>query len=198
MNPVLALALLGTLITGCTSHQATWTMVGGPEIVVRTQIELDWPATWMKFTPSESDSVAKKEGTLLFVTRDGPGLQIITLRKTLLEEGFVHTQKKASPNMRMQELAELVLDDIRGNPDLMDVELIENGPAILGGRPAFRLVVAYRNKGGIKRQNVVYGIIVENALYRLTYGAPRRHYFELDLPTFEAVKTSWKWRGGPT
>lgn len=56
----------------------------------------------MKFVPAESDKQAKKDGVILFVTRDGIGLQVITLKKNALDQGFAHTQKRASHDMRIQ------------------------------------------------------------------------------------------------
>src|SRR3982751_5841591 len=98
--------------------------------------------------------------------------------------------------MRVQELADMMLDDIRADLTIMAVQLMENSPAQLGGMPGFKLVFGYRNKGGLLKQAVIYGCVQRGHLYSLVYNASRRHYFGLDLPTFESVKNSFIWKDG--
>lgn len=184
------------LLSGCAGRQATWSMVGGKQILDVDHIEVEWPSAWMQFLPAESDEKAKKEGTMLLITRDGIALQMITLRKNALDQGFPHTEKKASQDMRVQELADVMLDDLRANPGIMDLQLIENSPAQLGGVPGFKLVFGYRNKGGLLKQAVIYGCVKRGYVYSLAYNASRRHYFALDLATFESVKDSFTWSAG--
>jgi hypothetical protein len=184
------------LLSGCVGHQAIWSMVGGKQVLDTDHIEVEWPAAWMQFLPAESDEKAKKEGTILLITRDGIALQTIGLKKNALDKGFPHTQKKASQDMRVQELADMMLDDVRADPSIMDVQLLENSPAQLGGVPGFKLVIGYRNKEGLLKQGMIYGCVNRGNIYSLTYNATRRHYFALDLPTFESVKSSFTWKEG--
>lgn len=185
------------LLTACVGRQAKWSMVGGLQTVDNEPIEVEWPRAWMKFTPAEADDNAKKEGWLLTVTRDGVGLQAIILKKRPIEQGFSNTKKKAAPGMLPQELAELVLDDMRANPNLIDLQVVENSPATLGGTPGYKVNVRYRNKAGLPKQTVHYGCIEKGQLYTLIYEAPQRHYYALDLQTFEMVKDSFKWKAQP-
>jgi hypothetical protein len=194
MRLLVVVALSMSMLTACAGRQASWSPVGGAQVIENEGIEVEWPQDWMKFTPAEADENAKKEGWLLTITRDGMGLQSIILKKRSIDHGFSHTQKKATPGMLPQELAELVLDDIRANPNLIDPQLVETSPSTFDGVPGYKVVVRYRNKAGLSKQAVQYGCIEKGLLYTLTYDAPQRHYYALDLPTFEAVKNSFKWK----
>lgn len=193
MRLLVAVVLSMSMSAACAGRHATWSVVGGKQLIDNEAIEVEWPQAWMKFTPAESDDNAKKEGWLLTVTRDGVGLQAIILKKRPIDQGFNNTKKKVMPGMLPQELAELVLDDMRANPNFMDVQLLENSPSTFDGVPGYKVVVRYRNKAGLPKQTANYGCIEKGFLYMLIYDAPRRHYYPLDLPTFEAVKSSFKW-----
>lgn len=194
MRLLLTAVLSISMLAACAGRPATWSMVGGMQLIENEPIEVEWPQSWMKFTPAESDENAKKEGWILTVTRDGVGLQAITLKKRPIDQGFTHTHKKAVLGMPPQELVELVLDDMQANPNFMDVHLVENSPSTFDGVPGYKVVVRYHNKAGLPRQTVNYGCIEKGFLYTLIYDAPQRHYYTLDLPTFEAVKSSFKWK----
>jgi hypothetical protein len=194
MKLLVTVVLSMSMLTACARPQATWSMVGGSEIIENEGIEIEWPQDWMKLTPAESNEYAKKEGWILTVTRDGMDLQSIILKKRPMDQGFTNTQKKAVPGMLPQELAELVLDDMRANPNVLDLQLVETSPSAFDGIPGYKIVVRYRNKAGLPRQAVQYGCIEKGLLYTLIYDAPQRHYYALDLPTFEAVKSSFKWK----
>ena len=179
---------------GCAGNPASWSSVSGRQVEDHDRIELDWPAGWMKYIPADKDEKAKKEGLVLFVTRDGNGLQRIMLKRTALEQGFAYTQKKASAAMLPQELADIIMDDIRANANIIDPQLLENRPSELGGIPGFRLLLTYKTKAGLPKQLAYYGCLADGHMYGLVYDAPRRHYFELDLSTFESVHKSFKWK----
>jgi hypothetical protein len=169
-------------------------MVGGKELIENEPLEVEWPKAWMKFTPAEADESAKKEGLVLSATRDGLGLQGIILMKRPVDQGFNNTKKKAAPGIIPQELAELVLDDLRADPNFIDLQVVENSPSTLDGVSGYKLVVRYRTEAGLPKQAVYYGCLEKGLLYTLIYEAPQRHYYALDLPTFEAVKSSFKWK----
>lgn len=183
-----------SVLAACAGHQGDWSIVGGPQVIENQGIEVEWPRGWMKFTPAGSNEEAGKEGWLLTVTRDGVNLQAMMLRKRSLEQGFTNTQKKAAPDISPQELAELVLDDLRANPQFNDIHVVEHSPTTLDGEAGYKLVIRYRSKAGLPRQAVHYGCIHTSLLYMLSYDAPQRHYYALDLPTFDAVKNSFKWK----
>jgi hypothetical protein len=72
--------------------------------------------------------------------------------------------------------------------------LLENAPAEVAGHPGLKLVFGYKDPDGLKTKVVLYGVLVEDTLYELSFRAPERHYFARDLGTFEQVRASLKIR----
>lgn len=107
---------------------------------------------------------------------------------------FKHTQKKLTTRMLPQEAAEIVLDDVRANSQIVDLHILENGPAIVAGTPGFKLTFTYQEKSGLTRQAIIYGTLGKDMLVTLSYDAVKRHYFQKDLATFEKAKDSLRWK----
>ena len=194
MRLLLVIILMASTLGACAGHRATWTTTNSNQFIDNDQIAVEWPPAWMMFTPAEADEKAKHDGLLLMVTRDGVSLQTMNLKKRPIVEGFANTKKRAEPGMPPQDLAEIVLDDIRSNPIYVNPQLIETSPTTIGDVPGFKLVIRYRNKAGLPKQTVHYGCLKNGFLYMLIYEAPQRYYYSADFPTFEAVKNSYRWR----
>ncbi|MBS0160536.1 MAG: hypothetical protein U0233_00950 [Nitrospira sp.] len=195
MNLLKTMALmLMLLLTGCLGRPAQLLPVGSHTILNTDQLEAEWPQGWMTLRPAEKDEEAAKQGLLFVVTHDGFSLQSMRLAQRSIEGEFKHTQKKLSVGMLPQEAAAILLDDIRADSNMVDFTIIENGPTILAGSQGFKIKYAYRSKSGLRRQSVMYGCLDKGMLITLTFDAPQRHYFALDLPTFEKVKDSLRWK----
>ncbi len=69
---------------------------------------------------------------------------------------------------------------------------IRMDPAVLDGRPVFELETRSFNTWGLEYRTLTYGFVHEKAWWLLQYSAPSLLYFERDLPTFEAFKSSLK------
>ncbi len=67
-------------------------------------------------------------------------------------------------------------------------------PATLAGMPGFRVEVSYRDLDGLACRRVDVGATVGDRLCVVSYVAPARHYFELDLPAFERAVASFSSR----
>jgi hypothetical protein len=79
------------------------------------------------------------------------------------------------------------LDEVRSNPAVLHVALLENAPADISGQAGFKLVYTYLNRDGPR---VHYGLRQEDWLYRILYQAPVQYYFEHDIDTFECIRAS--------
>jgi hypothetical protein len=128
----------------------------------------------------------------LLVTRDGVLLQNILIKRIRLDEPLSHTQKKVLQGMLAQEAVEIVLDDIRSDPAVLDFELVDNTPAELDGMPGFRAVFTYKNMDGLKLKSVYYGFLTLEWVYSLRYTAALRHYFDEEFDTFQYVVESFE------
>jgi hypothetical protein len=141
-----------------------------------------FPEGWMR--ASDQDSV--------LASRDGILLQHIRVRVVETGKPLGGTRKTLSRGMLPQEVAEVVRDGIASARGMQGMTLIENVPAELAGHPGFKLVLAYKDADGLKMKAVVYGALIGDSLYEVTYRAPERHYFERDLAALERVRGSLK------
>ena len=165
-----AVLLLG-LLSGC----GAWLQVGGPYTSSAQGISVEFPEGWMRMNTKD----------VLLVTRDGVLLQYIIIQTLDSSDALKYTKKTFRRGMLPQEVAEVILDNKASNPDTLNFKVAENVPAKVGGRPGFKAVYTYKNKDGLRLKGLFYGAMVGERFYGISYTAAARHFFDLDLKTFD-------------
>ncbi|MDH4100530.1 MAG: hypothetical protein OEV28_08135, partial [Nitrospirota bacterium] len=168
------------LLAGC----APWTVVGGPYQDSDLGFTVDLPHGWHK------SNMAKD---MLVITRDGLALDLITIGREDIEkkEEEGGAIKRLTKGMLPQEASDVIADRIRSDTSLMNVQLLENIPADIGGQKGYRLTYSYRTASGLPKKVVSYGFLLGKWLYSISYEAPVRHYFDAYFSVFEKVKGSF-------
>jgi hypothetical protein len=161
---------------------APWVQVGGLYKMESHNYSVDLPQGWMRWN----------KGDDLLITRDGVLLQNIQIVRLNTDEPLKHTKKKFSKVMLPQEVAEVILDNIASNKDILNFQLAENSPLKIGENSGFRAVYTYKNKDGLKIKSIYCGFILDKWFYGINYNAPQRYYFDKDFKTFENVLKSFK------
>jgi len=176
--------LLVTLFvaTGCVT--APWVPADGTYTSSVDHYTVDLPEGWMRWTRDEHNR--------LVVTRDGALLQLIAIERHQVDEPLKHTKKKLAKGMMPQEAAEVLLDNFSSSPDISGVEVKDNRPITISGRPGFRATFTYKTKDDLKVKVVYCGVLDGEWFYGIRYSAPQRHYFDKDLKRFETVLRSFK------
>ena len=167
--------LVAFILCGCV---ATWVAVGGNYKSGSENYTVDLPEGWRQYTPAKDK---------LLITKDGFTLQRIQIIRAKIDTELTHTKKKFEKGMLPQEAAEVIIDNLRSNPNILNQNIIENTPAQVGGHPGFKIVYTYQNKSGLNKKGVFYGLLTSDWWYEMIYEAPERHYFPQDLPTFEKI-----------
>mgnify|MGYP002750001071 CR=1 FL=1 len=126
------------------------------------------------------------------ITKDNPYLQYALIQERPIDKAFRHTKKKLKRGMLPQESAEVILDEIRADNNIINFELIQNGPATIDGHAGFKILFTYQDKDGSTFKTLYYGFINGNIFYNLRYSAAKRHYFQKDLKTFEMFLDSFR------
>jgi PsbP len=176
--PPRPLALL-LLLSGCAiSH---WTQAGGRYAPDSRQFTVELPQGWMRI----------RGGGELLTTRDGLQLQQIFTLVTRFHEQ-AKEGKTITKGMLPEEAAEIIADRVVTQGLPRGTALLENSPATLSGQPAFKLAYRYKTEDGLTMRSLLYGLVGEDALYLVGYTAPERYYYDLDLPTFESVRASFR------
>lgn len=171
--------LFALVLCGC----ATWVAVGGNYKSDSENYIVKLPEGWRKYNPAKGK---------LLITKDGFMLQRIQIMRAKIDTELQHTKKRFQNGMLPQEAAEVVIDNLRSNPSIMNQRIIENKPAQIGGRSGFKLVYTYQNKYGLNKKGVFYGLLTQNWWYEIVYEAPERHYFAQSLPAFEKVMDTFR------
>ncbi len=163
-----------------------WVMVGGKFTDTEQQFEVELPRGWRK---------ANRVEDALIITKEGVVLQMIVIKRTAIDESLLYTKKKISHTMLPQEVAEVVVDNIRANPNITKQHIAENAPDTLDENLGYRLVYGYENQGGLRVKGVKSGFILKKWHYTITYEAPSRYYFSKYQSVFEEVKKSFRIAG---
>ena len=171
--------ILTLLIGGC----APWIMVGGNYENSKQNFKAEFPNGWRQFNLSK-DAV--------LITKDGLRLQLIRISRSPIEMKLRNTEKKFSKGMLPQEAAEIVIQNFRSNPDILNQQVLANNPTKIGGYPGFNIVFAFQTKMGLTKQSIVYGFLSGDSYYEILYEAPKRYYFKKDESDFEKVKDTFK------
>lgn len=177
--PALAAAVM--LLGGCISmydewpyrpagsRYSTWNPLGA-------SVKLELPPGWMKANGIKYGMVA---------TRDGFNLQTLRFRRLGLGRPLPNTKKVISEGMRPDELAEVLIDDLRSDGTALALQVLETRPATVAGQPGFRALVQFKDPDGLRFKAVTSGVIIDGYAWQLTFVAAARHYFDRDLPLYE-------------
>jgi hypothetical protein len=176
IGPMLAVLL-------CCSACAPWSLVGGKYVAAQENYEVELPLNWRKQNLS---------GDHLYLTRDGMVLQRVIIGRYPIDKDAPRTKRKLSKAMLPQDLAEIVIDDLRSDQQKTNVQILENLPVNVGGNAGFTIVYSYQTRSTLKKMGAYYGALHKDWLYFLMYEAPARHYFSRDRSTFDSIKESFK------
>jgi hypothetical protein len=185
----LALSAAVALAAACLPPRSpVWRHTEPAFVAPKAGFELVPPPQWMM--------AGRGDPEFFGITRDGTPLQRISARATEVGKplDLGGGRRAVVAGMSAQELAELVVDDLRAADGLTELEVLENAPATLSGREGFRLLAAYRSADGLRTRFACYGVLDGGRFYRLSYFAAERHYFDRDLPVFDAIARSFRLR----
>ena len=161
---------------------APWSRVNGPFEDPRHHFSVSIPDGWMKFNSDHH----------LLISRDGPFLQYILVESRDLKSPFSHTMRKMQSGMLPQEAAQIILDDLKLDRAVRNLEVLENGPITIGRSEGFKILFTYRNTEGLTLKTVYLGFIKDRMFYSIRYTAAERYYFAKNVTTFQNVLASFK------
>jgi hypothetical protein len=165
-----ALAVAASLLAaGCAPRELAYAPAGG-FYRYAPGFEVALPAGWVR-TPRALGLTA---------TRDG----------LLLQSLWVHVERVSRSRLALpEEHAALVAERFEAGArwKVDDVR-----PAVLSGAPGWRIAGTYRDADGLAYGAVIVGAVIGDRRWTVGYAAPARHYFALDLPTFDRAVASFR------
>ena len=142
---------------------------------------VELPVGWVKHTANTSD---------IFITRDGPALNYIVVNRQPHDVKLPHTKRITRADMLPHELAELTLAEWKSTDATANLEVLANTPTTLGGQPAVRLHIRYKNERGLPIERLLIGMVDAKGRLSLQYEAPAIVYFQRSQADFEAMAAS--------
>lgn len=199
IKKVLALIALALITSGC-AQTAFWTMTDDVNRVVKsTSFQMSVPEGWVRTTKPitwERIEIDGEPQTILLesmaVTRDGLGLHAITVTRHYPDTSFPTIKRKSVANMLPPEVADLYVSELRKRSGLERLKILSNKPAKINGKPAFQLVMQYKNEDGLRIRIVSYGFVDKTGFYTINYRAPYLYYYNRDYKEFTNVVRSFK------
>jgi hypothetical protein len=148
-----------------------------PEQLVVGACSFSPPHGWMRLSTPSYEMFSK----------DGPYLQYIFVQQRPLNQPFRHTRQVLNRTLLPNEAAEIVVDSLKSDPKIAGFELISSQPAILAGRPGFKLLYTHKDQQGVTVQSLYFGVAFEKSFLNLRYTAAQRYYFDKNFKEFEQM-----------
>lgn len=180
----IAIFALGLVLTSC---GGPFTRIDKPEYIQSDKgYTLNAPVGWVQSTAPQ----VKDE---FLISRDGFGLQFMSVKVVQLDKAYPTLKKPANATMLPSDLAETELAEFKAkSPNSPSIVLIDNTLASVAGKKAFKLHLKYLNQKGLRFERESYGFATGKFYYTLSYEAPSLHYFERDRAILEQMVISLK------
>ena len=175
----LIIGLLLISLAGCTP----WTRVdpGSRNETKRDDYMLDLPFGWVKRTADSND---------FFVTRDGPALNYIVVNRQPHDRKLPHTKRETRGDMLPHEVAELAIAEWKSSEATANLQVLSNVPMMLGGKPAVRVHIRFKNDRGLPIERVMVALVDAKGRLSIQYEAPAIVYFQRGLADFDVLVAS--------
>jgi hypothetical protein len=199
MKKILALSMLLALVGGC-APVPYWTLTDDANGVLKsTSFEMTVPAGWTRTTTAdtwEKVTVDDKAQTLLLeqatASRDGVGIQAITITRRYPDTAFPTIKKKSSAKMLPLEAADLYVSELRKRNGLERLKVLSNKPAQIDGKQGFELVMEFKNDDGLRIRIVSNGFVDKTGFYTINYRAPVLYYYDRDYNDYAKLVRSFR------
>ncbi|HMK44752.1 MAG TPA: hypothetical protein VK445_11515 [Dissulfurispiraceae bacterium] len=171
------IVLFFVFLSGCMA----WIAADGP--FKGDGYAFDLPKGWMyKWTLT---------GRTVDITKDGELLQDIHASVWDIKKYKEDDKKIVKKGMLPQEVAQVAIDRLSSNKQFAQFTVLQNEPAQLAGRDGYKLVCSYR-MDKVRYKSVLYGMLNGETLYRISYTAPVRYYFDRDAAAFENIVKTFR------
>jgi hypothetical protein len=180
LRHALALSLIMATLSACAP---TWKHVDQAIQLesIHEDYTLQLPLGWVKRGSDSAD---------LLVTRDGPALNYILVNRQPHERKLPKTKRETRADMLPHELAELAVAEWKSTEATANLEVLASEPAMLGGKPAARVHIRYKNQRGLPIERILVAMVDSKGRLFMVFEAPSIVYFARGLPAFEAMVAS--------
>jgi hypothetical protein len=199
IRKILALVALASTLSGC-APTPYWTLTEDANKIARSKsFEITVPEGWNRTTVAETKdllTIDDKQRIIqlerMMASRDGPGIHTITVTRRYPDTAFPAINKKSTATMLPLEAADLYVSDLRKRTGLERLKVLSNKPALVNGKPAFQLVMEFKNDDGLRIRVVSHGFVDKTGFYTINYRAPSLYYYERDYGDYARLVRSFR------
>ncbi|MGB5425036.1 MAG: hypothetical protein WBN03_22915 [Desulfobacterales bacterium] len=145
-----------------------------------SHFEVAIPAGWQKHTTNKFFLIYKKD----------PLRQYILAQERPLDKPFKFSKKSLMANMQSQEVATVVIDELRSDKQLLNLVVIENAPATIKGNDGCRILFTYGLGDGSNYKTLYYGFIRGDSYVSLRLNVASDKDFDRNMQAFNEVVDS--------
>lgn len=145
-----------------------------------SHFDIDIPAGWQKHNTNK----------FFLIYKNDPLRQYILVQERPLDRPFKFSNKSLQAGMRPQEVASVVIDELRSDKQLLTLAVIENAPATIQGNDGCRILFTYGLGDGSNYKTLYYGFIRNGSYFSLRFNTAADQDFERDLQAFDQVVDS--------
>lgn len=146
------------------------------------EIMVDIPEGWRKIDNNR----------YLLVTRENPFEQYILVQNRPIGKSFRHTKKKMQKAMLPEEAAQVVIDELISDQNLLNLRVLKNTPETIKGIDGFKILYTYQDAEGHTYKTLYYGFIKEDTFFNLRFTASDRTHFQRDIGAFRQMLNSFE------
>jgi len=199
IRKISALLVLVAAVSGCAS-KPYWTLTDDANKVAQSKsFEMTIPSGWNRTTVAETKEQLPMGKWFRVVplermtaSRDGTGIHTITVTRRYPDTAFPTIDKKSTADMLPLEAADLYVSDLRKRTGLERLKVLSNKPAQVNGKPAFQLVMEFKNDDGLRIRIVSHGFVDKTGFYTINYRAPSLYYYERDYGDYAKLVRSFR------
>jgi hypothetical protein len=155
---------------------------GGVSKPASYSFTIDIPEGWRKIDNNR----------YLFVTKENPFLQYIMVQNRSIGRSFRHTKKKIQKNMIPEEAAQIIIDELISDQNLMNLRILANTPATIQGHEGFKILYTYKDSEGRVYKTLYYGFLKGDTFFNLRFTAADRIYFQRDVGDFKNILNTFE------
>lgn len=126
----------------------------------------------------------------LFLTKDNPFQQYILVQNRPIGKSFRNTKKKIRKEMLPEEAAQIVIDELISDSNLLNLRVLDNTPATIVRHKGFKILYTYRDAEGHTFKTLYYGFIKEDTFFNLRFTAADQFHFQKDIEAFKLMLNS--------
>ena len=173
--------LLALTLSSCVT---TWKLLANPQMTgPEGRYHVTAPACWI-----HAAMITEK----ICISKDGPSLNWKEVSHFNRSAGFPLTRMKLNGEYLISEVAEYYLTELKARYQIVTVNHLSTEPAEIDGKTGFRMRLELILSNGLVFDILSYGAMDAENFYHLMYKAPRIHYFEKELATFEDFVGTFK------